>query len=334
MASTMGLETDGHGAATTNEPAMGMFDLTVDAHRFARRVGLAVLILPFLGVIEAIRLWFHNAVGMGELVLLAVMYFVTMGGITIGLHRLLSHRAFSTSKPLRYLLAIAGSMSGQGSVLYWVSMHRAHHAHSDAPGDPSTPHRYGDGLAARIKGFWYAHHGWLLARRVASPARLSRDLLGDRILMRINQTYLVWVILGLLIPAAVGGVMHGSWFGAWCGFIYGGLARMFLCNQAAFCVASVCHMYGSRRFPIDDKSTNNWWVALPTFGEGLQNNHHAFPSYYRHAFRWWEPDIAGYCIEILSWFGLTWDLRHPSPQAIKRMQTTAAAPSALKSSGR
>lgn len=299
--------------------APGLAEVTPGAHRFQRRIALAIMIVPALGAVEAVRLWLRHEVGAGDLVLFAVMYAVHMGGVTMGLHRLLAHRAFSTSKAMETLLIIMGSMAGQGPVLYWVATHRAHHAYSDTEADPHTPQRSGRGFWGRMKGLWYAHMPWMLSRRIALASHFAPDLLRNRTLVKLSQSYFLWLGLGLVLPAVAGGLLHGSFRGLWAGFIYGGLARLFVANQAAWCVGSVCHMFGSRPFRTNDSSGNNWWVAILTFGEGLQNNHHAFPSSYRHAVRWWEPDPSGWCLALLAKTKLVWNLRHPSPAAIERV---------------
>jgi stearoyl-CoA desaturase (Delta-9 desaturase) len=296
----------------------GMSIVTPAAHRVQRLVALSVMIVPALGALEAARLLLLRRLGVIELALFASMYFVHMGGVTMGLHRLLSHRSYSTSRAMQALLVIMGSMAAQGPVLYWVSTHRAHHAYSDTESDPHSPQLFGSGLWAQLRGLWHAHMPWMLARRIASSAHFARDLLRDRTLVFLHETYFVWVFLGLGLPVLAGGLLHGSWIGAWYGFVVGGLARMFLANQAAWCVGSVCHMFGGRPFATGDSSGNNWWVAAFTFGEGLQNNHHAFPSSYRHAVYWWEPDFSAWCLVVLAKLRVVWQLKTPSPAAVER----------------
>jgi stearoyl-CoA desaturase (delta-9 desaturase) len=298
--------------------APGMVYVTPAAHRVQKRIALAVMIVPALGTIEAARLWLHHRLGLGDLGLFVLMYGVHMGGVTIGLHRLLAHRAFSTGKVMQMLLVAMGSMAGQGPVLYWVATHRAHHAYSDTDADPHSPHHFGEDPWSKLKGLWHSHMPWMLAPRIASASHFARDLLRDRTLMMLHQMYFLWLALGLVLPAAIGAMIHHSWMGLWYGFVVGGLARMFFANQAAWCVGSVCHMFGSRPFETHDSSGNNWWVAILTFGEGLQNNHHAFPSYYRHAVRWWEPDLSGWSIALFSKLRLASNLRPPSRAAIER----------------
>jgi stearoyl-CoA desaturase (delta-9 desaturase) len=144
----------------------------------------------------------------------------------------------------------------------------------------------------------------------------ARDVLRDRRLMYYSRTYFVWALIGLLIPALVGFAIGGTLADALSGFMFGGLARVFLANQAAWCVGSISHMFGSRPFVTKDDSANNWPVAIFTFGEGLQNNHHAFPSAYRHGMRWWEPDVSGWVIFALAKAGIVWELRMPDRDTI------------------
>lgn len=305
-------------AAAVRRQAQGISDVSPGAHRLQVAIALAIMVVPAAGAALALRLVLQHRAGAIEWILFGVMYAVHMGGVTIGLHRLLAHRAFETSPALKAILVIAGSMAGQGPALYWISTHRAHHAYSDTEGDPHTPQLHGNGWRGRLKGLWYAHMPWMLSRRVAASSHFTRDLLRDRMLVRLNQSYFLWLALGLAIPALIGGLVHGSVAGAWYGFVFGGLLRMFVANQAAWCVGSVCHMFGSRPFRTNDASGNNWWVAILTFGEGLQNNHHAFPSSYRHAVRWWEPDLSGWCIGLTAKLRLVWSLKHPSPAVIER----------------
>jgi len=297
----------------------GLADVNPSAHRAQVAIALSIMIIPALGSVEAIRLIAQHQVGAIEWALFGIMYAVHMGGVTIGLHRLLAHRAFSAGPVVEAILVIMGSMAGQGPALYWVSTHRAHHAYSDGEGDPHTPQLHGPGWRGKLRGLWYSHMPWMLSRRVASSSHFARDLLRNRSLLRLNESYFLWFALGLIIPAVAGGLLRGSLMGAWSGFVFGSLLRMFIANHAAWCVGSVCHMFGSRPFRTNDSSGNSWWVAILTFGEGLQNNHHAFPSSYRHAVRWWEPDLSGWCIAVMAKLKLVADLRQPSAAAIERV---------------
>lgn len=306
--------------ALAYERAEGISEVNASAHRIQMAFALATMIIPAFGAIEAFRLQLTGQLTSLEWVMFAVMYFVHMGGVTMGLHRLAAHRSYTTSRWFQALLVLMGQTASQGPVLFWVATHRAHHAYSDTAADPHSPAGFGDGFWNKARGFWHGHMAWMLSRRVANWTHFARDLLRDRLMLRLHQSYVLCVIAGLALPAAVSGYAHHSWHAAFCGFIVGGLARMFWANQAAWCVGSLCHMVGDRRFRTHDDSTNNWFVALFAFGEGLQNNHHAFPSSYRHAMRWWEPDISGVCLYLMSKLGLVWGLKVPSQAAITRAQ--------------
>lgn len=160
---------------------------------------------------------------------------------------------------------------------------------------------------------------WMLAPDVSGWTFFAPDVLRDRRLFFYHRTYTWWIVLGLVLPAAIGGAIAGSWHGAWNGLLFGGFARIFLANQAAWCVGSVCHMFGGRPFKTDDNSANNWTVAVLTFGEGLQNNHHAFPASYRHSVKWYEPDLSAWVLWTLGKAGVVWDLRQPGPAAIRKL---------------
>jgi stearoyl-CoA desaturase (delta-9 desaturase) len=232
---------------------------------------------------------------------------------------MIAHRGFKTGRVFRGLLLISGSMAAEGPLLDWVATHRRHHAYSDRAGDPHSPHVCEVGHTSKLKGLWYAHMPWMLARDMSSWSHFARDVLADRQLFFYHRTYFLWIILGLLLPAAIGGWIAG-WQGAWSGFIFGGLARIFVANQAAWCVGSISHMWGGRPFKTRDQSANNWLVAILTFGEGLQNNHHAFPSSYRHGVTWWEPDLSGWLLALLGKLGIVQELREPSADDIARLR--------------
>lgn len=300
------------------QPA-GVALLGSKAARLKRNVALAAMLIPLLGFAEGLRLLATGRFGRVDLWLFGTMYFVQMAGITMGFHRLMAHRGFKTGKVFRALLLIAGSMAAEGPLLDWVATHRRHHAYSDRPGDPHSPHVCDAAAASRLRGLWHAHMPWMLAGDMSSWSHFARDALADKQLFFFHRSYFLWIALGLALPAAIGGWL-GGWAGAWSGFIFGGLARIFVANQFAWCVGSVAHMWGSRPFQTRDRSANNWPVAIMTFGEGLQNNHHAFPSSYRHGVTWWEPDLSGWLLAGLGKLGIVWDMREPSAQDVAQMR--------------
>jgi len=173
-----------------------------------------------------------------------------------------------------------------------------------------------------LNGLWHAHIGWMFTENSADWS-FSRDLMGDRTLFWVHRTYLYWVALSFALPGILGGILTRTWSGAALGFLWGGLVRCFVVNQASWCVGSICHYFGSRRFDLDDHSANNYLVAVFTFGEGLQNNHHAFPSAARHGMFWWEPDLSGNIIQLLRVVGLVWNTYHPTEETMDRLRKAA-----------
>jgi stearoyl-CoA desaturase (Delta-9 desaturase) len=294
-----------------------------DRIRVQRVLAFIVMVIPIAGTVVAIYLGVRKGIGRVEIGSFAFMYLLTMGGMTVGLHRYFAHKCFETGPRMRWLLAVLGSMASQGPLLSWVTIHRKHHAFSDRPGDPHSPHVHGeDKLAGMLSGLWHAHIGWMFTENAADWS-FSRDLMCDRRLFWVHRTYLYWVVLSFALPAFLCGVLTRTWSGAALGFLWGGLVRCFVVNQASWCVGSVCHYFGSKRFETHDHSANNYWVALFTFGEGLQNNHHAFPSAARHGMFWWEPDFSGTLIHLLAALGLVWDIHHPSTEAMAKMRKAA-----------
>jgi stearoyl-CoA desaturase (Delta-9 desaturase) len=303
-------------ARSTTEPLPpGVARASVAASRLERRVALVTVIGPFLGVIAAIAMLWGYAIGPGELTILIVMYSLAAVGIGVGYHRLLSHRSFKTSTPLRVLLAILGSISAEGPPLFWVAIHRRHHRHSDQPGDPHSPNMHGEGVLGMLKGFWHAHTGWLFIHETTDWRRWAPDLIRDRAIFRVNQLYFFWIFLGLAVPAVAGGLWARSWTGALLGFLWGGLVRMFLVHHTTWSINSVTHILGTRPYQTTDYSRNNFLIAILTFGEGWHNNHHAFPSSAIHGFEWWQIDINQIVIRTLELFGLVWEVKMPSKEA-------------------
>lgn len=293
----------------------GVSKASPSAHRVQRAAALGVFILPTLGTAFAVWQVATRGLRLGELVLLTVGYVLTSLGVTMGYHRHFAHRAFNTGAAMQFVLVALGSMAAQGPLVFWVATHRRHHAYSDRPGDPHSPHM-ASGRFAKLKGFIHAHMGWMLSDEVTSWPVFARDLMRSPYTYWLHGIYWPFLGLGLLLPALVGWLAWGGALGAWNGFVWGGLVRIWLLNQASWCVGSVSHLVGSRPFVTRDQSANNWLVAFFTGGEGLQNNHHAFPSSAVHALRWWEPDFAGSVIRGCAWLGLVSKVNVPSAHAI------------------
>jgi len=281
--------------------------------RAERTVNLIGVVVPFLGVLVAIGLLWDRAVDGPDLAILAVMYLLTGVGVTVGFHRLLTHRSFQTYVWLERALAVLGSLSVQGSVMDWVADHRKHHAHTDREGDPHSPHvGHGSGL----RGLWHAHAGWLMRTQgQADWQRYARDLYDDPGMRRIGRRFPLLVLVSLLVPTVLGFVLDGfSAAGALRGFLWGGLVRIFLVHHVTWSVNSICHFFGSRRFDIEDRSTNVAWLALPSLGESWHHNHHAFPRSAYHGLRRWELDPSGLIISALHRSGLAWNVVRIAPE--------------------
>ncbi len=288
--------------------------------RAERTVNLIGVVVPFLGVLVAIALLWNRAVDAVDLAILATMYVITGIGVTVGFHRLLTHRSFQTHAWVERTFAVMGSLSVQGSVLDWVADHRKHHAHADKDGDPHSPHvGHGSGL----RGLWHAHTGWLLENQgQADWKRYAAELYEDRHMRRIGRSFPWLVLLSLALPTALGFVLDGFTLrGAVLGYVWGGLVRIFLVHHVTWSVNSICHFFGRRRFEIEDQSTNVAWLSLVSFGESWHHNHHAFPRSAYHGLRRWELDPSGWLISMMQRVGLAWNVVSITPE--RQHQKTA-----------
>jgi stearoyl-CoA desaturase (delta-9 desaturase) len=274
-----------------------------------RWVNLAAVILPFLGFIAAavwLWGWGFDAV---QLSVFLVMYFATGLGITIGFHRLFTHRAFETHRGVKAVLGVLGSMAVEGPLFRWVAIHRRHHQHADHDDDPHSPHLHGEGFKGMVKGLWHAHVGWVMEPDAPGLARYVGDLRRDPMLRRVSALFPLWVLIGLLLPTVAGGLLT--------------MTCIFLVHHVTWSINSVCHLWGSRPFHGDDESRNNVVFGVLALGEGWHNNHHAFPTSARHGLRWWELDLSYWVIRAMSATGLVWKVRTPDAQAIadKRLRS-------------
>ena len=279
--------------------------------RAHRNANVAAVVVPFAAFVAALALLWNEVVGWTDLALLAALYLVTALGITVGFHRLLTHRAFATHKPVEYAFAVLGTMAVEGPVIGWVTDHRRHHAHTDVQGDPHSPHvGHGDGLLGALRGLWHAHVGWLVNDHptAAGAEKYAPDLLADRGMRLINALFLPIVAVGLLLPFGLGWLIAGELAGGLTALLWAGLVRIFLVHHVTFSINSICHFFGRRRFATDDESTNVFWLAIPTLGEAWHHNHHAFPRSASHGLRWWEIDIGGLLIRAMRRLGLAWNV--------------------------
>lgn len=294
-----------------------------------RQVNIIVAVAPFAGCVATVVVLWNRAVNWSDIAILAGMYTVTTLGITVGFHRLLTHRAFQTTRGIRNGLAVLGSFAVENPVIIWVADHRQHHAFPDQDGDPHSPHLHdGSGVIGAFRGLWHAHMGWWIdTRRVSNPTRYAPDLLRDPAMRRISALFVPLVLLGLLIPFGIGILVTGTLWGGLEGLLWGGFVRIFLQHHVTFAINSICHFVGRRPFDTADMSTNVAWLALPSFGESWHNNHHAFPTSVRQGLRSWQIDISWLVIGALERLGLAWDVRKVSPTMMReRAQELATTP--------
>ena len=283
-----------------------------------------IVVVPTIGTVLALYLAWQYGVTAVDMVMLFVGYAFTMLGITLGYHRLFSHRSFKAKTWFRVMLAIAGSTAAQGSVVYWVSNHRRHHQYTDLPGDLHSPYVRDEGEMDIVTGFWHSHMGWTFGHRMTNALMFAKDIYRDDAISRANRLYYVWVFGGLIVPALIGGLVSGTLYGAFTGFLWGGLVRVFLAYHFVNGIDSVTHIFGNQPFKSDDHSVNNAVWAVPTLGEGWHNNHHAFPSSAVFGLEWYQVDPGAWVLKALRAFGQVWDIQVPTAEMIAAKRRTAA----------
>ena len=260
-------------------------------------------VVPFLTVHLVCFAAIWSGITWEAVAMCAGLYWFRIFAIGAGYHRYFSHRAYSTSRAFQLVLAFLAQSSAQKSVLWWASKHRHHHLYSDTELDVHSP---------RHKGFIYSHVGWIFARKhdKADLARVA-DL--------VRYPELMWLHKFELLPPIVLGALCYLTAG-WPGLIVGFFWSTVLVYHATFCINSLAHLRGSKRYVTGDESRNNWLLAFFTMGEGWHNNHHAYQSSVRQGFRWWEIDPTYYILRTLCWLGLVWDLKTPPEQVLRNEQ--------------
>ncbi len=296
------------------------------SQRFEKIVAIITVVTPFIGVIVAIALLFGgNYLHAVDLWGMLFMFVATTYGLTMGFHRLFTHKSFACVKPVKALLCIFGTMAAQGSVVFWVAHHRKHHMFSDEEDDPHSPHFAGGGIKGILLGWWHSHVGWMFVNEPINYFRLAPDLLRDPVVMKITRHYFFWVGAGIVLPGIVSALVTQSWMGLFTGMLWGGLVRIFLVHHTTWSINSVCHMFGAAPFESEDESRNNVACALLTFGEGWHNNHHAFPTSARHVLYWSQLDMVYILITALSWVGLVSNVRLPDSKTLEERRRKKGA---------
>jgi stearoyl-CoA desaturase (delta-9 desaturase) len=280
-------------------------------------------------IVLAIGMWLGWSSGLlvwQDILVLAISYAVIGTGITVGFHRLLTHRSFKCHRLLRAGFAALGSAAAEGPVIDWVATHRKHHQFSDADGDPHSPHGHGTGWTGALRGLAHAHVGWVFSdMEVADESRYAKDLLADPLIRWVDRTFVLWVAVGLGAAFGLGVALTGTVAGGLTALLWGGAARIFLMHHATFSINSLCHFFGRKDWDTGDESRNLAWLAIPTWGEAWHNNHHAFPTSYRHGLRRWQLDPSAAIIRTLELLGLAWDVVRVDEGRMKRRAAASVA---------
>ncbi|MGA2453456.1 MAG: acyl-CoA desaturase [Solirubrobacteraceae bacterium] len=293
---------DGPAPEEIQEPVLENLDRAI--------TGLITFVPPLLLALAGWQMW-NRELRWRDIAIFLIMYIPTGLGVTVGFHRLLTHRSFKTSPVLRGVLAVLGTMAVEGPVISWVADHRKHHAYSDRFGDPHSPHvENGGGWRGALRGLAHAHVGWLFDHtQRGSRERFAPDLLADPVVSFVDRTFVFWALLGFAIPFGLGVLFGGTVDAGLEGLLWGGAVRMLVLHHVTYSINSLCHFFGRRRFATEDHSRNLLWLAPFSLGEAWHNNHHAFPTSAFHGMGRRELDISGLVIAALERAGLVWDVQ-------------------------
>ncbi len=328
------------------EPFPASGGMTSTGQRRAQVIVTALIVIaPFAGLAVAVAMLWGHGIGLTDVLLAVGLYLITGFGVTVGFHRLLTHRSFTASRWLRITLAIAGSMSFQGDVIGWVATHRRHHAFTDCPGDPHSPYRYGTGAVSQLRGLFDAHMGWLFRDDPTPADRYAPDLLADPAIKRVARAFPVLSAVSLILPFSAGWALGGDLRAAWTALLWAGLVRVLLLHHVTWSVNSLCHMIGARPHPSRrfDRSTDLWPLALISFGESWHNGHHAAPSCARHGSCPHQIDLSAGLIRVFERLGWATGVHWPVPPPVDeqpigpelgRPRSRQPAPSAPEPAGR
>lgn len=290
-----------------------------------RNFMIAATVVPPLGLAVAVVLLWNRLVGWTELGLFAGMYFFTAAGVSVGYHRLLSHRSFKAVGPVRLLLALAGTLSAQGPAITWVSHHRKHHSLADRDGDPHSPHLDAHGL----RGLWHAHAGWMFDEALTSePLRYAPDLGREPAMRWMSRHFVALVLAGIAAPGLAAYAITGQPLALLTGMLWGGLVRIFVADHVTWAINSVGHIVGRRRFATNDHSHNLPLLSIVSLGENFHNNHHAFPTSAAIGLRRTELDLGYLLIRALELLGLASEVNRPSAGRVRERAAKAPASAA------
>ncbi|MEX0731420.1 MAG: fatty acid desaturase [Aquisalimonadaceae bacterium] len=278
------------------------------AHRLH---AILIVALPLLALPYAVWAVWAGHVRPWHLIMSGATCFITILAITVGFHRLLTHRSFQTGVVVKTVLTVIGCMAAQGPPIYWVSNHRRHHRHVDSAGDPHSPGNDNGRPLGAWKGFWHAHVGWTLRHDLSNSLHYCPDVLRDHVIRWIGRHYFKWVVLGIVLPGLIGLAVEKAWSGFLEGMLWGGFLRLFVTYHLTNAINSAAHMWGYQRYNTRDRSRNNWFLGVFTLGEGWHNNHHADGAAALFSRAWYEIDIGGAFILLLERLRLAHNVRYP-----------------------
>ena len=303
------------------EPEIGRgerSESTAPARWWERLITAVVVVLPPVGLAVAVWLFWHHGIGWFDLALGVTLYAITGLGISLGFHRLFTHRSFRARRALRIALGVAGSMAAEGSLISWVSHHRRHHVYADRAGDPHSPWTVDHGGFRQLRGLFHAHVGWLFSGAQSSPKRWSRDLLGDRDAVVISNLAPLWMVMSLALPFVIGWAITGSIVGAAFALVWAGFVRIALLHHVTWSVNSLGHMFGKHPYRSDDHSGNIAWLSIVSFGDSWHNSHHAFPALARHGCDPGQVDPSAAVLRVFEALGWVSHVKRPSTALLTR----------------
>jgi stearoyl-CoA desaturase (Delta-9 desaturase) len=287
----------------------------------AQRFFTGLLVVgPVVALALCVPLMWGRLLHPRDVVLGVVLYAITGHGITVGYHRLFTHRSFTANRPLKIGLGVAGAMAVEGSLIGWVANHRRHHMFSDRPGDPHSPHRYGAGALGQLRGLAYAHVGWLFAADGTSATRFAPDLQRDRDIVTISRLFPAFAVASFVVPFAAGWLLSRSLLGAFTALIWAGVVRVAVLHHATWSVNSICHTFGRQPSTVRDRSTNFAPLALVSMGESWHNFHHANPSSARHGAGRGELDSSAALIRVFEMAGWATKVHWPSAARVRAVR--------------
>jgi len=316
-------------AGTEASPDVAPGDLTAPESPMSRgeRLITAFIVgIPVVALVFGIVWFWGEGVNLRDVILAAVLFLLTGHGVTVGFHRLLAHKSFAASRPLKLLLVGAGSMAFEGGPIGWVADHRRHHVFSDQAQDPHSPHRFGPGFSGQLRGLWHAHVGWLFKHTHTSWTRHAADLLADRDLVVMNALFPLWCVVSLALPFGLGWLIGGGVGAALSALLWAGAVRILLLHHVTWSINSLCHTFGRRPFKTSDRSTNLAALAVVSMGESWHNGHHAFPRSARHGVLRGQWDTSAWLIERFERAGWANDVHQPTAAAINKRLDQGGSP--------